>query len=349
MEQLLTWYQRFISHYRVLNKGLAVILFTLLSWFSISADTSTEEGYPWYTETYVNDFDDLFTLSQESELRSLLMDFRDKTGIEAVVVTIPAYRSYNTGDSSYEGFATSLFNYWGIGDSVKNDGVLILLSATDRTVRIELGYGWSREYDEKMQKIIDDHMLPSYREYQYYEGTLRGTKKLIRILSGGLIIPRGAYVILALVLILFGRLFYRFRPHRCKKCQGEMSLLEEDADDEFLKEEEKLEERLKSRDYDVWKCASCGSTQKYRFNNIFSRYRPCRSCSVKAMRVTSRTIVAATYSSSGKGIRTFLCKSCDYHHKEYYTIPQKTRSSSGGSSGSFGGGSSRGGGASGSW
>lgn len=75
----------------------------------------------------------------------------------------------------------------------------------------------------------------------------------------------------------------------------------------------------------------------------------------KWMSIHSRTLVSATYHSSGTGQRTYHCGSCSYHHVETYTISRKTRSrsssssrSSGGRS-SFGGGSSRGGGGGASW
>lgn len=96
----------------------------------------------------------------------------------------------------------------------------------------------------------------------------------------------------------------------------------------------------------------------------------CPRCN-KYMETRSRTIVPATYHSSGTGERTYHCSHCGYHRVETYTIARKTRSTSrsyssssrsswssssrssfsGGSSSrsSFGGGSSRGGGGGASW
>ncbi len=92
----------------------------------------------------------------------------------------------------------------------------------------------------------------------------------------------------------------------------------------------------------------------------------CPRCS-KWMSITRRTLVSATYSSSGKGERTERCAHCGHSARSTYTIARLQRSttnsssyrssggssyrSSGGSSsrGSFGGGSSRGGGGGASW
>ncbi|MCO5168240.1 MAG: TPM domain-containing protein [Planctomycetes bacterium] len=94
----------------------------------------------------------------------------------------------------------------------------------------------------------------------------------------------------------------------------------------------------------------------------------CPRCN-RWMSIRSRTLVYATYHSSGTGERTEHCRHCRYHRVYTYRIPRKTQSSSssssswssstssssrsfgGGSSSSssFGGGASRGGGGGASW
>ncbi|MBX3465373.1 MAG: TPM domain-containing protein [Planctomycetes bacterium] len=88
----------------------------------------------------------------------------------------------------------------------------------------------------------------------------------------------------------------------------------------------------------------------------------CPRCN-RWMSIRSRTLVYATYYSSGTGERTEHCRHCRYHHVYTYRIPRKTQSTSssstssssrsygGGSSSSssFGGGASRGGGGGASW
>jgi uncharacterized protein len=138
-----------------------------------------------------------------------------------------------------------------------------------------------------------------------------------------------------------------------------MIKLGEVDDDEFLKAYQLKEEQIKSVDYDVWKNPNTDFIKIFRFENFFSRYKPCPSCSAKAyLMVRNQTIQAATYSSTGQGMKTYSCKSCNYSKKDYYSIPKLTRTSSssgsggsggGGGGGSFGGGSSGGGGGGSSW
>lgn len=152
---------------------------------------------------------------------------------------------------------------------------------------------------------------------------------------------------------------YRNHPRKCKECQGRMRKLDDVAEDEYLLDGQKMEEALGAVDYDVWQCEACQSIQMWFYLNQHSSYEPCPKCNTIAYHfISSRTIVSATYSSSGSGEEIRGCKFCGHQTKSSYSIARLTRSTSssssfGGSSssggGSWGGGRSGGGGASSSW
>jgi uncharacterized protein len=154
---------------------------------------------------------------------------------------------------------------------------------------------------------------------------------------------------------------YRNHPRKCKQCQGAMSKLDEKTEDQYLSEGQQMEETLRAVDYDVWKCKVCESIEAWFYLNHRSKYEPCPKCKTIAYHfVSSRTLVSATYSSSGSGEKVHACKFCGYNKKSTYTIAKLVRStsssgsssfgsSSSSSGGSWGGGRSGGGGASSSW
>lgn len=154
---------------------------------------------------------------------------------------------------------------------------------------------------------------------------------------------------------------YRNHPRKCKQCQCAMHKLNDKKEDEYLSDGQKVEESLRAVDYDVWKCEACQAIEMWFYLNRHSKYEPCPKCNTIAYHSTNkRTVVSATYSSSGSGEESHACKFCKHQAKSSYTIAQLTRSvstsgssSSGGSSsssgGSWGGGRSSGGGASSSW
>jgi uncharacterized protein len=161
---------------------------------------------------------------------------------------------------------------------------------------------------------------------------------------------------------LFRKRIYRNHSRQCTTCNGDMHKLNEEEDDAFLSADKRLEETLRSVDYDVWQCKLCQATEAWNYPRNSSKYKPCPYCKTHAYYLAGRkTLVSATYSSAGEGEETHSCKFCGKTKKETYSIAQlveSTSSSSGSSSssssssssgGSWGGGSSSGGGASSSW
>ena len=277
--------------------------------------------------------------------------------------------------------ATGLFNAWGIGDAQRNDGVLILIARYDREMRIEIGRGYGSEWNARMQRVIDTAFLSAFRQDEYQQGIENGVDATILELTGALAGMRDANAavrgwiwiwfklkqfgewVWALLLVPLGggalalRSYLRNRPRACDECGTMMQRLDEQADDEFLDDGQQTEEFLKSVDYDVWNCKSCGYMDIQRYRGWFSLYGSCPRCNYRTLSSQTTVLVSATTSSSGRKRIDYDCGHCDYKNSVIRTIPRKSdssssgRSSGGSSSGgsSFGGGSSSGGGASGSW
>lgn len=98
----------------------------------------------------------VLTPAQVQALEARITALDRDTGIEMAVVTQPV-REVMT---SPEGYATQLFNNWGIGDARSNDGILILLLPSERFVRIELGKGYNPDANLTAQDIVSRVFLP---------------------------------------------------------------------------------------------------------------------------------------------------------------------------------------------
>src|SRR5262245_21990609 len=233
-------------------------------------------------------------------MRTELAELRDDAGVQAVVVTIRSIHGYGTGDQTIESFATNLFNKWGIGDRKRNDGVLILVAVKDRKVRIELGSGYGESYNEQMQSVISQQMLPHFRRKKYSLGILEGTNSVVQMLSsrastialqsaptpavkydGGSATPDSGAVlpffvivgwvivaVFGLIVTVFGLIWYaRSRKRRCPSCRVDMGLLYGGAEDQYLDDGQKLEKSLGSVVYQVRRCPKCGH------HDLQSQYR----------------------------------------------------------------------------
>ncbi|MCL4298448.1 MAG: TPM domain-containing protein [Anaerolineae bacterium] len=152
-------------------------------WLGVSLVTA-QSGYPQPTNTYVNDFARLLTPTDTTLITQLLTDLKAKNDIEATIVTLNSVHDYPTGDETIETFATHLFNTWGIGDKANHKGILILVSTQDRKVRIELGTGYESQYNDEMQQVINEQILPAFKQGDYSRGLYQGTRGVIAALTG---------------------------------------------------------------------------------------------------------------------------------------------------------------------
>jgi len=165
--------------------------------------------YPQPDHGYVTDIAGVLTEQQEERLEQWLIQTEQGTKTEIMVVTIRSLHDYSgSRNSSIEEFAKGLFNTWGIGNKPKNDGVLLLVSVDDRTARIELGASYSPARDADANLIMQNAVVPEFRNGNHAAGIEKGVKAIIveftdyRVgVNWPLIIIPGLIVIAAIVAI----------------------------------------------------------------------------------------------------------------------------------------------------
>lgn len=141
------------------------------------------------------------------------------------------------------------------------------------------------------------------------------------------------------------RKYRRRRPRQCPNGHGPMRLLDERADDVALSGGQVKEESLKSVDYDVWECPTCGERLVLRYKKWLTAFSQCPSCHFWTVKTRNKTLVTATTVSSGLVETTKNCQNCSWHETRQHSTPpiSTSSSSSSGGGGSSGGGSSFGG------
>jgi len=132
----------------------------------------------------VNDFAQVFTTSQESDLEQILRTYNDTTSTQIYVVTVSDLQGYDVSD-----YAARLGEKWGIGQKGKDNGAVILIkpktSDSRGQVFIATGYGLEPVLtDGRVGQIIDEYMTPYFRQNDYYGGTKAAILVMIQYLSG---------------------------------------------------------------------------------------------------------------------------------------------------------------------
>ena len=130
---------------------------------------------------YVSDFANILDPRTESELNSLVAQTEQKTSAEIAVVTISSLDGM-----SVEEFAHKLFNRWGIGKKGKDNGVLVLIAARDRKMRIEVGYGLEPVLPDGLcGEIIREQFTPAFKSGNFPQGVKSGVTRIAEIILKG--------------------------------------------------------------------------------------------------------------------------------------------------------------------
>jgi uncharacterized protein len=78
-------------------------------------------------------------------------------------------------------FATEAFNFWGIGDPQRHDGVLLLLALRDRKAEIVLGAGIDNAGNRRhVLQVMNEAMVPRFRQGNYDQGLIAGATMVLQ-------------------------------------------------------------------------------------------------------------------------------------------------------------------------
>lgn len=178
---------------------------------------------------------ELLTPEVEADLTAKLAGLENATTDQVVVVTVNSLQGYDIADYGYQ-----LGRTWGIGQKeakaapgveseaggqFKNNGVLLIVAPNERKVRIEVGYGLEPVItDAYASLVIQNAILPAFREGDYQTGIVKGTDEIIAQLSAdrgvaiekarqiepqsvhkGQRVPVWIIIVVVLFLLIFGR------------------------------------------------------------------------------------------------------------------------------------------------
>jgi uncharacterized protein len=103
-------------------------------------------------------------------------DLQAKTTVELAVVTVG-----DLGGLEIEEFAEKLFHRFGAGTAGKDNGLLLLCSRSDRTVRLEVGYGLESVIpDARASALLENSGLPYLRQGLFGRGLFLAAREIAR-------------------------------------------------------------------------------------------------------------------------------------------------------------------------
>ena len=128
----------------------------------------------------VTDMTDTLTAEQKASLEQTLKDFETRKGSQIAILIVPT-----TVPEAIEQYALRVVEQWKLGRKKVDDGALLIVAKDDRTLRIEVGYGFEGVLNDAVSKrIISEVITPKFRQADFYGGITDGIASMIRVAEG---------------------------------------------------------------------------------------------------------------------------------------------------------------------
>lgn len=163
----------------MIKKEVFYVMVLLVLW-TVPGVAQDQLPVPPAPGSWVNDYANVFSSSQASQLDQKLNGFESRNSTQIFVVTL-------SDDGGYPAsmLAPMIGEAWGVGQKGKDNGVIILVDMQERDVFIATGYG-NEEYvtDALARRIVENEILPNFKNGDYYAGIDAATDVMISLLEG---------------------------------------------------------------------------------------------------------------------------------------------------------------------
>jgi uncharacterized protein len=154
---------------------LALVSFT----FVVAQASLAAPSFPKLTGRVVDDAN-VLEAGTRSRLTDRLAAHERATGNQVVVVTVPDLQGLSIEEYGYQ-----LGRHWGIGQKGVDNGVLLIICPSERTLRIEVGYRLEGDLtDATSSNIINAVIVPEFRRGRFERGVEAGAIAIIEALGG---------------------------------------------------------------------------------------------------------------------------------------------------------------------
>jgi uncharacterized protein len=152
----------------------------LLSLLALLFNFAFAQDFPEKPNTLVNDYSGVLSAEQKQALESKLVAFDDSSSTQIAIAILKSVGDYDINE-----YAINLGRKWGVGQSGKNNGIMIVVAVGDRKISIQTGYGVEGALpDVYAKRIIDNDIKPEFRAGNYYAGLDAATTSIIKYTKG---------------------------------------------------------------------------------------------------------------------------------------------------------------------
>ncbi len=162
-------------------KITSALIFVLFCWIEVVGNPFPAKPNP---PRLVNDLAGVLNAGAREQLEAHLVGFARETSTQIVLVTVPTLDGYDAGD-----YAVRLAHDWGVGQSGDDNGIVLLVKPRYDNEKgqafIAVGYGLEGAVpDATARRIVDNEMIPHFRNDDYYSGMLSAVNVLMELTRG---------------------------------------------------------------------------------------------------------------------------------------------------------------------
>jgi uncharacterized protein len=167
-----------------LAKFILTALFLAGNFFSSAQSIPQRPTPPRLVNNLSTAFPNFISAEEQQSLEKKLENFSNETSNQICIVIIDSLWGYSTSD-----LAERILTIWGVGKKDKNNGVVILVKPTggsgQRDAFIGTGYGLEGAIpDVTCKKIVDNELLPNFKNGDNYKGLDAATSVLMALAKG---------------------------------------------------------------------------------------------------------------------------------------------------------------------
>lgn len=128
----------------------------------------------------VTDQTGTLTPNEIATLDQRLSAFEKRKGSQIAVLIVST-----TAPETIEQYGIRVADQWKVGRKKVDDGAILIVAKSDRQIRIEVGYGLEGVLtDATSKRIIDDIIVPRFKQQDFYGGVLAGVQAVMTVVEG---------------------------------------------------------------------------------------------------------------------------------------------------------------------
>ncbi len=207
-----------------MKKFVSILFFLCIILFGVRATWIPEKPSP---PRLMNDLAGMLSGNEAQQMENKLVDFSNKTTTQMVIVTL---KSLHGEDKAM--VATEIGHQWGVGQKGFDNGIVFLIkektSDSKGEVFIATGYGLEGVIPDAITKrIIENEVLPSFRQGKYSEGIDKAVSVMMQLSLGEFTAKEyqkrtsgnnktGGFIAIAILFFVFANIIAGARKSRSK-------------------------------------------------------------------------------------------------------------------------------------